>query len=530
MEKKSLVFSVDNSTGVIKTIRSLHGVNSELLHITATNKERKSAKIQLNIVVVKEKSDKHSFTEKKYLGSVKTKDPVGTVVFPSTIQNNHPLSKFTLLGEDSSFFEVDNKVLIYIENDFDQVPQFEKSSYYVTVMENLPRNSFILQPQIIQESSTSIEYSIEIDNHSTMLIDLLDIDDEGRITNKNELLALQAGRYQFVQLASEIQVVDVDDHQLRFEIPLIPIEISEDTPVGSVITTMRAFDQDTSQKLFYRLKPELEEIKINASNGQISLALPLDREREKQHRIQVGVFNTEGEEFNNKTVSATLVINVKDVNDNGPIFEHEIYDVLLPSSSLPGRRLITVNAFDPDEMNSIDDMRYVYYSIKETTFNYRGVSHSIEGFFTIDQVTGEIRIEQGVSDFVGGMFHIRLESADSIDENAHRGTCSVQIYVYSESDIVHLDMPYNPMELNISQIEQMKRSISNLTTLNVMVKDVLYHHIDGQVVNDVTDLRLVFINESTFEIIAAEKALAVIDRYRPMMGNTIPTMTKAQME
>ncbi|KHJ79817.1 hypothetical protein OESDEN_20523 [Oesophagostomum dentatum] len=62
-----------------------------------------------------------------------------------------------------------------------------------------------------------------------------------------------------------------------------------------------------------------------------------------------------------------------------------------------------------------------------------------------------------------------------------------------------------------------------------MVKDLQYHHEEGNLIYDVTDLRLVLVNRTTSEIIPAERAIAIADKHRSAMGDRIPSMTKAQV-
>uniref|UniRef100_A0A0N4XJU7 Cadherin domain-containing protein n=1 Tax=Nippostrongylus brasiliensis TaxID=27835 RepID=A0A0N4XJU7_NIPBR len=73
------------------------------------------------------------------------------------------------------------------------------------------------------------------------------------------------------------------------------------------------------------------------------------------------------------------------------------------------------------------------------------------------------------------------------------------------------------------------RTIADATGLNVFVKDLQYHHEEGHLIYDVTDLRLVLVNRTSSEIIPAERAIAIADKHRSVMGDRLPSMTKAQV-
>ncbi|VDN30138.1 unnamed protein product [Cylicostephanus goldi] len=243
----------------------------------------------------------------------------------------------------------------------------------------------------------------------------------------------------------------------------------------------------------------------------------------------------------------TLNVIVTDVNDNGPLFEESRYFILLDKNALPGEEILTVHASDPDQPMPGKDVQEVFYRIKEMLFDYRGMNRAVESMFTIGKTTGVIRLEQEVrmsittlcvyffkitknfSEFVGGAFHLLLESMDSLDENAHRDQCIVKVYIHDESDIVRMELPMPPAAVTYEKISTMRDTISNATGLKAMIKDLRYHHEEGNLIYDVTDLRLVLVNRTTSEIIPAERAIAIADKRRSAMGDNIPNMTKAQV-
>ncbi|RCN48128.1 cadherin domain protein [Ancylostoma caninum] len=687
LKSPSDAFTIDNSTGTITTARSLTDLNEELLTVTASDRSgEQSAQANFTVIITPSRVSRTTFMEKQYQGDVRKSDPLGTTVLVVTAQTDRgeEVKSYDLEGIDANFFSIDNKGVIRLKDSIanvlrselnfvakagegiasssvpvhvviiaedDEEIAFEKSTYEIKVMENLPLNGYVLHPQLLNANQGHVEYSINTQNDATILADLLDIDENGRITIKEELLGyvgtyefqvravkgerlasadvimhvlpaykcvpsftgdnnlefvidenmppgttigtvsaeelnpkcemkyllwdpimhkytnetkiatidtasgelrsripldyekqamyplvlgLQAGTHQFAQLASTIRVLDVDDHPLEAVLDALTVEVPEDTPLGTVIATMRAVDGDRSQSVFYRLKDASEQFSVNSTTGEVTLAYGLDRETRDYYTLEVGASNDEDSKNEEVAVWMTLNVIVTDVNDNGPLFEQSRYHVLVGKNALPGEPILTVSAFDPDQPVPGNDMKDVFYKMKEMLFDYHGMSRAVEKMFSVGQRSGVIQLEQSVSDFVGGVFHLLLESMDSLEPNAHKDQCIVKVYVHDDSDIVRMELPMPPAAVTYDKISNVKgcypySTISNATGLKAMVKDLQYHHEEGSLVYDVTDLRLVLVNRTTSEIIPAERAIAIADKHRSAMGDRIPSMTKAQV-
>ena len=85
---------------------------------------------------------------------------------------------------------------------------------------------------------------------------------------------------------------------------------------------------------------------IGLSQVKLLLKEKLDRESEQQYRMRLLAVDG-GEEA--MTGSASLTINVLDVNDNRPRFSQPLYEVSLTENTPPGTVVVTVEALDHDE-------------------------------------------------------------------------------------------------------------------------------------------------------------------------------------
>lgn len=112
--------------------------------------------------------------------------------------------------------------------------------------------------------------------------------------------------------------------------------MSEDTPVGTIITQVTASDLDSGQngRFSYSISKESDpygQFLIDQS-GWVVLAEPLDREKIWQHRIMVLA-----KDLGNPTLtgSAIVMLTVLDVNDNGPEFEMDYKPIIWENTAAP---------------------------------------------------------------------------------------------------------------------------------------------------------------------------------------------------
>ncbi|KAM6942882.1 cadherin-8 [Xenentodon cancila] len=144
-------------------------------------------------------------------------------------------------------------------------------------------------------------------------------------------------------------VVEDADEPPVFSKPMYLLEVNENAPINTIIGTVTARDPDSSASLvryFIDRHTDLErQFNINADDGKITLAKPLDRETDMWHNITV----TATEVGNHSQISRAIVaIRVMDINDNAPEFATE-YEAFLCENGKPGQVIQTVSAVDKDD-------------------------------------------------------------------------------------------------------------------------------------------------------------------------------------
>uniref|UniRef100_A0A673VLD7 Cadherin 8 n=2 Tax=Laurasiatheria TaxID=314145 RepID=A0A673VLD7_SURSU len=158
-----------------------------------------------------------------------------------------------------------------------------------------------------------------------------------------------SGRGPFKDTTTVKIVVEDADEPPVFSSPTYLLEVHENAALNSVIGQVTARDPDiTSSPIRFSIDrhTDLErQFNINADDGKITLATPLDRELSVWHNITI----IATEIRNHSQISRVPVaIKVLDVNDNAPEFASE-YEAFLCENGKPGQVIQTVSAMDKDD-------------------------------------------------------------------------------------------------------------------------------------------------------------------------------------
>ncbi|XP_071612772.1 cadherin-8 isoform X1 [Heliangelus exortis] len=146
----------------------------------------------------------------------------------------------------------------------------------------------------------------------------------------------------------KIVVEDADEPPV-FSSPTYLLEVHENAAINSVIGQVTAHDPDVSSspiRFSIDRHTDLDrQFNINADDGKITLATPLDRETNTWHNITIVATETR----NHSQVSRLPVaIKVLDVNDNAPEFASE-HEAFLCENGKPGQIIQIVSAVDKDD-------------------------------------------------------------------------------------------------------------------------------------------------------------------------------------
>ncbi|XP_033746006.1 LOW QUALITY PROTEIN: cadherin EGF LAG seven-pass G-type receptor 2-like [Pecten maximus] len=187
-----------------------------------------------------------------------------------------------------------------------------------------------------------------------------------------------------------IEVADVNDHAPVFEKSVFYQDVKENIGISTTIMSVRATDKDSgdNQEIRYRIinpsGPAGQTFMIDPISGSITTKTLLDREATATYQLLVQAMD-QGETSMRKSSTATLNINIQDVNDNSPQFSQKQYTVNIPESHdyTSSPVIAYVSATDADQGNN-------------KIITYRIFGGNTDNTFKIDSSTGELSIQSAL--------------------------------------------------------------------------------------------------------------------------------------
>lgn len=230
-------------------------------------------------------------------------------------------------------------VVIIITDQNDNSPQFPRKIIPMTITESQPVGFKIpLDPaedpdlgtnstqtyQIINEGSPFRleQQKLGFDDQYSCNLELeRSLDREYKDYYVIEIVASDGGNpRRSDKMTLQIKVADVNDNTPQFNQSIYRPSILENAPVGSVVCTVLATDNDKGDnaKITYLIEPRFNKdglFSIDPDTGIISLSGSLDRETSSSHELVVRA--TDNGEFPERT-TVRVSVTVQDVNDNTP--------------------------------------------------------------------------------------------------------------------------------------------------------------------------------------------------------------------
>lgn len=181
-------------------------------------------------------------------------------------------------------------------------------------------------------------------------------------------------------------VQDMNDHSPEFERQSYRASVAENRPAGTEVLQPVAHDQDVGANARIRyslLGDKADRFLIDQNTGEISTAMLLDREDTAIYYLTIMAQDSSTTEPRATTVN--LTIQVLDLNDNAPTFEHSSYTVNVPDHIKGDQFVFGAQAVDPDEG---DNSRITYT-----------ISGKDADRFTINPITGVVKTKDALMTF-----------------------------------------------------------------------------------------------------------------------------------
>ncbi|OXB63864.1 hypothetical protein ASZ78_004159 [Callipepla squamata] len=299
------------------------------------------------------------------------------------ISVNHPLDYeqvvngviyLTVMAKDAGNPPLNSTVPVTIEvfDENDNPPTFSKPSYVIAVMEDIMAGATVLflnatdldrsreygQESIIYSLEGSSHFRINARSGEITTTSLLD-----REAKSEYILIVRAvdggvGHHQKTGIAMvNITLLDINDNYPTWKDAPYFINLVEMTPPNSDVTTVVAVDPDLGENgtVVYSIRPPNKFYSLNSTSGKIRTSgVQLDRENpnpqeaELMRKIVVSVTDC-GRPPLRATSSATVFVNLLDLNDNDPTFQNLPFIAEISEGLPAGTSVFQVLAIDLDE-------------------------------------------------------------------------------------------------------------------------------------------------------------------------------------
>eukprot|EP00095_Tigriopus_kingsejongensis_P004384 maker-scaffold1072_size64607-snap-gene-0.18 protein:Tk04384 transcript:maker-scaffold1072_size64607-snap-gene-0.18-mRNA-1 annotation:"GK18219" len=332
--------------------------------------------------------------------------------------NGRPQWRFTVFAQDDGGNGLVGyaDVQVNLKDINDNAPLFPQGVYYGNVTENGTAGMMVMTmtavdyDDIEEGTNAKLKYSIEknvIDeNTGTPIFEIEEetgviktavccLDREKTPDYSIQVVAMDGGGLKGTGTAS-IRVKDINDMPPSFTKDEWVTEVDEtegnllpDAP----ILTVTVHDEDESNKFHYKViessgfgADKFTMVRNNDGTGSLKVVQPLDFEDQLQRqgfrfRIQV---NDKGEDNDNDKYHVAyswVVVKLRDINDNKPIFEKSNIETFVRENSNVGKTLERFRASDPDQGGHSK----VKYQIDRSSDRRRQFSISTDGTVSIQR-------------------------------------------------------------------------------------------------------------------------------------------------
>nr|XP_015201698.1 PREDICTED: cadherin-related family member 1 isoform X1 [Lepisosteus oculatus] len=256
------------------------------------------------------------------------------------------------------------------------------------------------------EAGSKEYFKVDPKSGNVTLIEELDREKEDEI---EVLVSISDGLNKVVEKV-RVLVTDANDESPEFGNMSFIVNVPEDTPSGGSIFKVQAVDKDTGSGgsvTYYLQNSRMTKFAIDRHSGvlRIKPGEALDYEKSRTHFITV-VAKDGGGKYKGKyqvlSSSATVTINVIDVQDTPPSFVGTPYYAYVYEDTVLGSEIFTVVAHDGDRGNP----NAIHYSI----------INGSDGFFAINNTSGSISLLDYPVHLKKEVYELRIQASEVSEE------------------------------------------------------------------------------------------------------------------
>ncbi|XP_075712364.1 protocadherin gamma-B2-like isoform X27 [Rhinoderma darwinii] len=331
-------------------------------------------------------------------------------------------------------------MIMVVVTDFnDNVPIFTQNIYKVSVKENIPVNSTILQVSASDKDegvNAQITYSFSTTANNILQTFIIN-PNNGEIKTKKHLDYEVMKNYEVSVQAKDggglaahakvlIEVIDENDNAPEISITSISTPVAEDSTLGTVVALLEIRDQDSGENGEVQcIIPSDVPFQVVSSAShfyKIVTKSSLDREKIPSYNITIQASDKGSPEMTSRKV---IQLQISDVNDNAPVFEKFTYTAFVPENNAQGASIFSIQARDKDS----GDNAKVFYSISSLNKEATPLSN----YISINPVTGVIYAQQSFDYEQYKEFNIKINAKDNGSPSLN-GSTTLRISIVDQND------------------------------------------------------------------------------------------------
>ncbi|XP_011795065.1 PREDICTED: protocadherin alpha-2 [Colobus angolensis palliatus] len=334
------------------------------------------------------------------------------------------------------------QILIKVLDVNDNEPTFAQSVYKVKLLENTANGTLVVKlnaSDADEGSNSEIVYSLGSDVFSTIQTKFTIDPSSGEIRTKGKLDYEEAKSYEIQVTATDkgtpsmsghckisLKLVDINDNTPEVSITSLSLPISENASLGTVIALITVSDRDsgTNGHVTCSLTPHVPFKLVPTFKNYYSLVLDNSLDRESVSAYELVVTARDGGSPS-LWATASVSVQVADMNDNAPTFAQSEYTVFVKENNPPGCHIFTVSAWDADAQENA----LVSYSLVERRVGERALS----SYVSVHAESGKVYALQPLDHEELELLQFQVSARDagvpSLSSNV-----TLQVFVLDEND------------------------------------------------------------------------------------------------
>nr|XP_020860675.1 protocadherin alpha-3-like [Phascolarctos cinereus] len=334
------------------------------------------------------------------------------------------------------------QLLITVLDVNDNTPEFERTVYKVRIFENLPNETLVMKmnaSDLDEGLNGEIIYSFTSDV-SPKVQNKFHIDQvNGEVKIKGNIDFEETKLFEFQVEATDkgtprmvghctvlVEIMDINDNAPEVAVTSLSLPVREDAPPGTVIALISVSDRDSGAngQVTCSLSPPGPFTLVSTFRNYYSLVLESQVDRETVPAYKLVVTARDGG-TPVLWATASVSVDIGDVNDNAPTFERPVYTVFVKENNSPGCYIFTVSASDPDAQENA----LVSYSLVERRVGERPLS----SYVSVHSESGKVYALQPLDHEELELLQFQVSARDAgfppLSSNV-----SLQVFVLDEND------------------------------------------------------------------------------------------------